>query len=174
MTNPSFWSSPWTLGAPQLGFSCAKRRISARISAVDFGLPPRARDRHLQKSRNPFRCQPTTVCGFTTTRTSAQRDQIRRKAVQNSRSNEFKGGRGRFRLSTASCCRRARTSSAVSARLRKKTPTTAKRARIVSGKNRTYKRSLASLLTANRGDRNSLISDRYEVLTTHTGRRTQR
>jgi len=97
MTNPSFWSSPWTLGAPQLGFSCAKRRISARISAVDFGLPPRARDRHLQKSRNPFRCQPTTVCGFTTTRTSAQRDQIRRKAVQNSRSSGFNRGRGCFR-----------------------------------------------------------------------------
>jgi hypothetical protein len=87
--------------ASQLGFSCAKRRISARISAVDFGLPPRGRDR--QKSRNPARCQLTTVCGFTTTRTSAQRHQIRREAVQNSRSSGFNRGRGRFRLSTASC-----------------------------------------------------------------------
>jgi hypothetical protein len=41
--------------------------------------------------------------------------------VQNRRSREFNGGRGRFRLSTATCCRRARTSRAVSHRLRKKT-----------------------------------------------------
>jgi hypothetical protein len=32
--------------------------MSARISAVVFGLPPRARDRHLQMSR-PARCQLT-------------------------------------------------------------------------------------------------------------------
>ena len=39
--------------------------------------------------------------GITMTRTSAQRDQKRRRAVQNSRSIEFNAGRGRLRLSTA-------------------------------------------------------------------------
>ena len=39
------------------------------------------------------------------------------------------GGRGRFRLRAASCCRRARTSSAVAARQRKKTRMAAKSAR---------------------------------------------
>src|SRR5215831_5679156 len=45
-----------------------------------------------------------------------------RRVVQNSRSTEFKVGRGRLRLSTATCCRSARTAMAVSVRLRKKTP----------------------------------------------------
>ena len=120
------------LGRAQLGFSCAKRRISTRISVVVFGLPLGARDRHLQKSRKPARCQPTTVCDFTTTSTSAQRDQTRRKAVQNSRSNGYNRGRGRFRLSTASCCRRARISVALSCRVRKKTRTAARGTRMNS------------------------------------------
>ena len=102
------------------------------IAAVVFGLPPRARDRHLQKSRNPARCQPTRVCGFATTRTSAQRDQTRRRPVQNNRSSGCNRGRGRFRLSTASCCRRARISIAVSSRVRKKTRTAARGTRMNS------------------------------------------
>jgi hypothetical protein len=51
---------------------------------------------------------------------SAQRDQRRRRVVQKKRSPEFKGGRGRWRLSTATCWRRARISRAVSPRERKK------------------------------------------------------
>jgi hypothetical protein len=47
-------------------------------------------------------CQPTTVSGFTMTRIS-DRGHMYRSVVQK--------GRGRFRLSTATCCRRARTSS---------------------------------------------------------------
>ena len=83
--------------------------------------PAAARPGTRPYSRNPVRCQPTTVSGLTMTRTSAQRDQMRRRVVHNSRSREFKGGRGLFRLSTATCCRSARTSSAVSPRPRKKT-----------------------------------------------------
>ena len=45
-----------------------------------------------------------------------QPHQKRRSVIQNSRSHEFNGGRGRFRLRTASCCRSAMTSSAVAAR----------------------------------------------------------
>src|SRR5687768_6843618 len=40
-TKPSFNSSPWILGAPQSAFSCAKRRISTRISSLIFGRPLR-------------------------------------------------------------------------------------------------------------------------------------
>ena len=36
------------LGAPQSGFSSARRRIRPRISSVIFGLPPRGRERHRQ------------------------------------------------------------------------------------------------------------------------------
>src|SRR6185295_15606852 len=100
-TKPSFCSSPWIFGAPQSGFSSARRRIRPRTSSVIFGRPPRGRDRQRQYSRRPVRCQPTTVSGFTMTRTSAQREQMRRRVVQKSRSTEFKGGRGRLRLSTA-------------------------------------------------------------------------
>jgi len=88
-TNPSFNSSPWIFGAPQSGFSCAKRWIRPRISSLIFGLPPRGRDRQRQKRRKQARCQPTTVSGFTRTRTSGQRDQHWRSVVQKSRSQEF-------------------------------------------------------------------------------------
>jgi hypothetical protein len=60
------------------------------------------------------------VSGFTMTRTSFQRAHVSRKTVQKSRSRALKGGLGRVRLRTATCWRRASTSSAVSARLRKK------------------------------------------------------
>jgi len=47
-------------------------------------------------------CQPTTVSGLTISRTSAQRDHRRRRAIPNHRSQAFQGGLGRCRLSTAS------------------------------------------------------------------------
>jgi hypothetical protein len=90
----------------------------------------RACDCHFQKSRNPARCQLTTVSGFTATRTSAHRDQMQWRVIQNSRSNGFNRGRGCFRLRRMSCCRKARISKAVSFRLRKKTRTAARRARM--------------------------------------------
>jgi hypothetical protein len=62
------------------------------------------------------------------TRTSSQRAHVSRKTVQKSRSGALKGGLGRLRLRTATCWRRASTSSAVSARLRKKTRAAARNA----------------------------------------------
>jgi len=102
--------------------------MSARISTANFSLPPRDRDRRRQYSRKPTRCQPTTVSGFTTIRTSAHLDQTRRRVVQNSRSTGFKRGRGRFLLSTAICCRRARISRAASCRLQRKNRAATRRA----------------------------------------------
>jgi 1,4-alpha-glucan branching enzyme len=43
------------------------------------------------------------ACIWSVTKTSVQRDQKWRRAVQKSRSKEFNTGRGRLRLSTASC-----------------------------------------------------------------------
>ena len=57
---------------------------------------------------------------LTTISTFFHPDQNRRSKTQNSRSAEFSGGRGRFRLSTVTCCLRARISRARSARVRKK------------------------------------------------------
>lgn len=65
----------------------------------------------------------------------------RRKVVQNHRPTVRIRGRGRFRWSTASCCRRARISRALSARLRKKIRTVAARLRM-NAKNRTLQDSL--------------------------------
>ena len=62
---PSFKSSPWMRGAPQVGFSATMRKISARISWLTRFRPPLclAWESHLQYSRKPARCQPTTVLG---------------------------------------------------------------------------------------------------------------
>ena len=129
-TKPSFWRSSMDPGRPPGWMYSARRRMSARISAVAFGLPVRACDCHFQKSRKPARCQLTTVSGFTATRASAHRDQMQCRVIQNSRSNRFNRGRGRFRLRRMSCSRKARISRAVSFRLRKKTSTAARRARM--------------------------------------------
>src|SRR5215472_15903145 len=132
MTKPSFCSSPWILGAPQSGFSSARRRIKPRISSEILGRPPRGRERQRQYNRKPVRCQPTTVAGCTITKASAHPDQNRRRVVQKNRSRRFNCRRGRFRLRTASCCRSARISSAVSLRLRRKARSDAARATIES------------------------------------------
>ena len=119
---------PWIFGAPQSEFSAAMRRMRVRTSSLSLGRPPRGRDRQRQYRRKPDRCQPTTVSGFTMTRTSDHRGHMCRRAVQKKRSRRFSKGRGRFRLSTATCCRKARTSSEVSTRLRKNTRMAARNA----------------------------------------------
>jgi hypothetical protein len=78
------------------------------------------------------------VSGSTMTSTCFQPDQKRRSVIQNSRSQEVKGGRGRFCLSTASCWRSATTSTAVAARYRKKTRMAAKVAKIRSSTNHRF------------------------------------
>ncbi len=69
-----------------------------------------------QYRRKPARCHAMTVSGLTMRSASLQPDQNRWSAIQNSRSKEFNGGRGRFRLRTATCCRSAMTSTAVAVR----------------------------------------------------------
>jgi hypothetical protein len=82
-----FWGLPWMGGAPQLGLSTFMRRINWRISSLTFGRPGRrSRERHRQNSRNPARCQETTVSGFTIIRASAQPGHIRSSATQKTRS----------------------------------------------------------------------------------------
>jgi hypothetical protein len=98
-------------GAPHLGFSAFKRRLSSRISLVTFGRPD-CRDLHRQNRRKPARCQDTTVSGLTKMRASAQPEYSRRSAVQKNRSRRWSLGRGCFRLNTASCCRSAAASNA--------------------------------------------------------------
>jgi len=65
ISNPSFNSSPWMRGAPQ-GFSRAMVWMAVRTSRAVIGLPTSLlRDRKRQYKRKPFRCQRTTVSGFT-------------------------------------------------------------------------------------------------------------
>jgi hypothetical protein len=78
---------------------------------------------------------PEQLTGLTMTRTSVHRDYKCCRAVQKSRSKEFKHSGGRFRLRTATCCRRARISRVVSLRLRKKTRTAARSVSIYSNTN---------------------------------------
>ncbi len=117
--------------APTRIFPCHATDQSAKLRAI-FDLPPHGRDFHLQNRRNPARCQRTTISGFTMTSTSDHRGQTCGKMVQNKRSKQFSAGRVRFRLKTATCCRRARTSSARSARQRKNMRTAARNAPMTS------------------------------------------
>src|SRR5215469_6078384 len=109
-SKPSIRSSPWMLGAPQLGFSVTIWKIRSRTS---FGvcLPPMGfLEIILQYQRNPARCHRTTVSGVTTRSACFQPDQHRRMSSQKSLSNKYNFGRGWCRLSTTSCWRSARFS----------------------------------------------------------------
>src|SRR5215472_14276905 len=83
--NPSFSNSPWIRGAPQVGFSAAMRKISARISLAKGLRPPsrRALDKHFQYSRKPARCHSITVLGVTRTNGFRQPDQNLLRTTQN-------------------------------------------------------------------------------------------
>lgn len=100
-------ASDGIFGAPQPEFSAAIQRTRARISLLTLSRPLRGYDRQGHYRRKPARCHPTIVSGFTMTRTSDHRGHICRRVVQKKRSRQFSEGRGRFRLSTATCCRRA-------------------------------------------------------------------
>ena len=101
-------------------FSAAIVRTKVRSSGLTFGRPE-CRERQRQYRWKPALCQPTTLSGFTITRTSDHRGHTFRNPVQKKRSRRVSLGRGRLRLRTATCWRKARTSTAVSIRLRKKT-----------------------------------------------------
>ena len=97
-SKPSLSSSPWSFGAPHPEFSAAIVRMCVQSSLLILGRPPFGWDRQPQYKRNPVRCQPTTVSGLTTARTSDHRGQSWRKVVQKKRSKRVSGGRGRFRF----------------------------------------------------------------------------
>jgi hypothetical protein len=116
---------------------CAPGRVllpdaeSAReFHLVILGRPPRRRDFQRQYKRKPARCPATTVSGLTITSASFQRDQVARKIVQNSRSIGRNDGLGRLRFRMATCWRSARTSTAISVRLWRKTRAAAIRERM--------------------------------------------
>jgi len=73
--------------------------------------------------------------GFHEEQDVVQRDQHWWSEVQKSRSQKFNFGRGRFRFNTATCCRRASTSRAVSLRLRRKTRMATRKERMISNTN---------------------------------------
>src|ERR1017187_8585660 len=85
-------------GAPQVGFSATMRKIKSRSSWVNGFLPPirRVRESQRQYSRNPTRCQRTTVSGETRINDLFQPVQNFRKTTQNTLSTKLSRGRGRF------------------------------------------------------------------------------
>jgi transposase len=120
-STPSLRSPARIRGAPQVGFSRAMRLTVSKTLESSRGRPKReTRLRQRQYRRNPARCQRTTVSGCTTISASVQRSQRQRSATQNRRSRRLMRGRGRRRLSTASCWRRARISKPRSWRERRK------------------------------------------------------
>src|ERR1035437_488683 len=121
ISKPSLSSSPWMRGAPQVGVSATIRKIRSRTSLLIGFLPTtfRAREIQLQYSRNPARCQRTTVSGVTIINDLFQPDQTLRRTTQNSLSTELSRGRGRLACRASSCCRRARFSRRSSSRERK-------------------------------------------------------
>ncbi len=63
---PSLRSSLWILGAPQVELFRLRIRISSRVSLGTLGRPAcPCRTFQVQYQRNPRRCQPITVAGFT-------------------------------------------------------------------------------------------------------------
>jgi hypothetical protein len=102
ISNPSFNSSPWMRGAPQVGFSLAMVWIAIRTSRAVNGLPTSLlRDRKRQYKRKPFRCQRTTVSGFTIRSDLDQFGHSRRRV--NTRSKRRKRARWVRRFKTINC-----------------------------------------------------------------------
>ena len=97
---------------------------------------------------------------------TGQRDQHWRSVVQKSRSQEFSFGRGRFRFSTATCWRRARTSRAVSLRLRKKTRMATKKERMISSTKHPFNTPQGSFAGPTLRNRKLLISSDHRLLST--------
>jgi hypothetical protein len=109
---PSFCSSPRIRSAPHRGLSRAIIAIRSRTSAVTRGRPTGARDRQRQNSRQPRRCQRTTVSGVTTSRCRRQSLRARRTSTQKSRSRARRRERLRVgRVRIASCWRSRRFSA---------------------------------------------------------------
>jgi hypothetical protein len=92
---------------------------------------------------------------------------IRRKAVQNSRSSGFNRGRGCFRLSTATCCRRRHDCQRGVTPIPEEYPD-CRQEDCDEFEHALHLVTLCAQGTIGRG-RKSLISARYKVLTTNNG-----
>ena len=112
MEKPSIFNSPWIRGAPHVGFSVTIRKISSRNSLLTHFRPARVlcRERHVQYSLKPARCQAATVSGRTITSVRFHPDQNRRSITQKTLSGVVSLGRQRCPFKTASCCRKAKIS----------------------------------------------------------------
>src|SRR5713226_2831814 len=99
--------------------------------------------------------------------TSDHRGHRCRRVVQKTRSRRVTVGRGRWRLSTATCCRSARTSSAVSLRLRKNTRSAARTENRNSSMARPCFVTWCPWNQPTAPDRNLLILKHDAVLATH-------
>src|SRR5215470_6087234 len=115
--NPSLASSAWILRWPQSRFSVVIRRIRVRSSGTIGRRPgrPVRHERRRQYVRQPWRCQRSTVSGFTTRREVCQPLNQRYAKIQKRRSTSSRRGRGLRRCRTTSCCRRQRLSAISSA-----------------------------------------------------------
>ena len=129
----------------QLDHLCRERRTAARPSLYAQNLP------------KPQRCHAITFAGLTTASTSAHRDQTRETRTQKARSMGRRGGRGRWRLSTASCCRSTRISATRLARGRKAATSAPGRAETIA--------NTTGDVDADRGSRHGRIAatDRVEL-----------
>ena len=98
--------------------SATMRKISSRVSLLTHFRPARAlcRERHVQYSLKPARCQATTVSGWTMTSARFHPGQNRRNTTQKTLSGAVSLGRECPALKTLSCCRKARISSSNSRR----------------------------------------------------------
>jgi len=140
---PSFRSSPWIRGAPQVRFARCISRISSRIPDSICGRPG-CRDPLLQRqyNRKPCRCHRITVSGRTRTSAWRQPDQQRDSHAQRIRS-EIRNRTRRpvhWRLATRSWWRRAITSAWSAARRQRRHRSEARRANRAGG-------SIATTLT---------------------------
>jgi hypothetical protein len=99
-------------GAPHVGFSATMRKINSRTSFDNLFLPTcfLSFEMKFPYSRNPARCQRTTVSGVTTRRDFFQSDQNRDASTQKSLSTMPSLGLGCLRFRTVNCCRSARFS----------------------------------------------------------------
>jgi len=104
------------------------RKISSRTSVDNFFLPTcfLTFESKLQYSRNPARCQRTTVSGVTTRRDLFQSVQNRYASIQKSLSKGLSFGLACLRFSTVSCWRSARFSRSSLRRERKQRATSPK------------------------------------------------
>jgi hypothetical protein len=92
---PSFKQLPWMRGVPQSRLAAAVFLINTRTSGLASGRPLRFfLEIEVQKRRKPFRCQETTVSGFTMINARCQSFQLLESRTQKRRSALRSRGRG--------------------------------------------------------------------------------